>query len=301
MLNSPIKKAVIPVAGIGTRMLPATKAQRKEMLPVAGKPLIQYSVEEAAASGIETVILVTGAHSAPLLAHFARDIALEQLLEKQGKFKEADRTRLLSQLVTFCTVNQTAPLGLGHSVYCARELVGNEPFVLLLPDVIIDGAQPCTAQLRDAYYECGGNVIATRRLHRSELRRHGVVAPAGSIGDDLRPFRITALVEKPALENAPSDLGVFGRYLLQPAIFEYIERLLRIAAGEIQLTDALNLMAKEQAVYGLQFTGEHFDAGEPVGFLKANIALSLKDPELGSELRTFLQSLCATEPRSNSR
>ena len=270
-------------------MLPATKAQRKEMLPVAGKPLIQYSVEEAAASGIERVVLVTGEHSAPLLEHFQRNIALEDLLQERGQLKQAELMKNLSELVTFCTIDQPNPQGLGHSVYCARELIGDEPFVLLLPDVIIDAAQPCAAQLVEAYQECGGSVIATRRLHPSELQRHGVLAPPQDARGDLAQcFRVTALVEKPSPEEAPSSFGVFGRYLLQSNIFEYLERTLPDANGEIQLTDALNLMAREHAVYGLQFQGEHFDAGEPFGFLKANIALSLKDPQLGVELREFL-------------
>ena len=291
MPNPSIKKAVIPVAGAGTRMLPATKALSKEMMPVAGKPLIQYSVEEAAASGIETVVLVTSERSAALLEHFQRNFALEELLEKRGQHREADRLKALSQLVTFRTVEQTEPLGLGHAVYCARHLIGDEPFALLLPDVIIDAARPCTAQLIDAYRKGQGSVIATRRVPPSELHRFGVIVPANGKSSNLsRHFRIAGLVEKPSPENAPSDFGVFGRYVLEPTIFEYLGRLVPNALTEIQVTDALNAMARGRSIYGLQFDGEHFDAGEPLGFLKANVALALEDSQLGLEFRTFLQS-----------
>ena len=284
-----IKKAVIPVAGMGTRMLPATKAQRKEMLPVAGKPLLQYAVEEAATSGIETVVLITGDRSASLLEHFKRDIALEELLESRGQRREAELVRSLSDLVTFCTVQQASPRGLGHAVYCALNAVGNEPFVLLLPDVIIDAARPCAAQLIDIYRQCGGSLIAVRQLQPTDLPRHGVVTPDKSrVGDAAKCFRITGLVEKPAVEKAPSNFGVFGRYLLQPSIFRFIESSLSNDNAEIQLTDSLNLMAKEESIRGFQFSGEHFDAGDLVGFLKANLWLSLKDNEARSEIRSFL-------------
>jgi len=289
MPKSYIKKAVIPVAGMGTRMLPATKAQRKEMLPVAGKPLIQYSVEEAAASGIETVILVTGDRSASLIEHFKRNVELEELLESRGQLREAELLRSLSDLVTFCTVQQSTPRGLGHAVYCAHKVVGDEPFVVLLPDVIIDAARPCTAQLIEAYGQLSGSIIGVRQLHPTELKRHGVVMPInGDANDGSNCFRIKGLVEKPAPEKAPSHFGVLGRYLLQPSIFRFIERMFSNDDAEIQLTDSLDLMAKEESVHAFQLSGEHFDAGDRAGFLRANIRLSLKDRELQTDIKSFL-------------
>jgi UTP--glucose-1-phosphate uridylyltransferase len=299
MPNVPIRKAVIPVAGLGTRMLPATKAQRKEMLPVAGKPLVQYSVEEAAASGIETIVLVTGDRSASLVEHFKRNVALEELLERRGQLREAELVRSLSDLVTFCTVEQPSPHGLGHAVYCALEAIGNEPFVLLLPDVIIDAVHPCAAQLIDAYHECGGSVIAVRQLHPTELQRHGVVTPANAkVRHGAKCFRIISLVEKPKAEQAPSEFGVFGRYLLQPSIFRFIERNCSNNGAEIQLTDSLNLMAKEEPIHGFQFSGEHFDAGDKIGFLQANIWLSLKDKEVELDITSFMRKCLQNPPNT---
>jgi UTP--glucose-1-phosphate uridylyltransferase len=301
-MSNPINKAVIPVAGIGTRMLPATKAQRKEMLPVAGKPLIQYAVEEAAVSGIDTIVLVTGSRSASLLEHFQRDVLLEETLASQGRAREAELIRKLSDLVTVCAVEQSRPLGLGHAVYCARDLVGGEPFALILPDVIIDAAYPCTAQLIEAYGECEGSIIATRRIDSSEFQRHGVVALADSGFDDAnQTFRIAGFVEKPAPEKAPSHFGVFGRYILEPEVFGCIEPDLSVGEREIQLTDALDRLAKQHSVYGVQFSGQHFDAGNPLGFLEANVSLSLNDPSLGSEFRTFLQDVLKTSQTKSAR
>ena len=300
MSNPKIAKAVIPVAGLGTRMLPATKALRKEMLPIAGKPLIQYAIEEAAASGIETVILVTGDHSAMLIEHFERNTTLENLLEKQGRFEEAERLRALSRLVTFRTVAQSTPLGLGHAIYCSRELVGNEPFAVLLPDVIIHAVVPCTAQLVKAYDKHKASLIATRRLQQSELQRHGVIAPADPQNDDATGIiRVSGLIEKPSAASAPSSFGVFGRYLLQPSVFEYLESLVPSAKAEVQLTDALSAMAKDHPMYGVEFAGDHFDAGDPVGFVLANVAISLKDGYLGPRVRELLR--CHLDEASNPK
>jgi UTP--glucose-1-phosphate uridylyltransferase len=286
MSNQKITKAVIPVAGLGTRMLPTTKALRKEMLPVAGKPMIQHAVEEASASGIKTVVLVTGERGATLLEHFERNPSLERLLEECGQFEKAERLRQLSSLVSFCTVPQAEPLGLGHAVYCARNLIGDEPFAVILPDVVIHASVPCTAQLIQGCETHSGSFIAIRHLHQQELQRHGIVDSADfAKQDSLEVFRLSRLIEKPLPENAPSHFGIFGRYVLEPAIFEYLERVLSTSSGEVQLTEALNLMAKDRSVFGLLFDGEHFDAGDPLGFITANIALSLKIPELEIELR----------------
>jgi len=272
-------------------MLPATKALRKEMLPVAGKPILQYAVEEAAASGIETVVLVTGNHSASLLKHFARDFELEELLEQRGQIKEAELVRHLSELVTFCTVKQDRPLGLGHAISCTSSVIGSETFAVLLPDVIIEGNEPCTLQLIRASLECNASILAVRGLTTDQVRRHGVVSyDQTSLSTSLDCFRITGLVEKPEPERAPSTYGVFGRYVLRAEIFDYIRDMPEHPA-EIQLTDALDRMAQDWELFGLLFEGDHYDTGDRMGFLHANLAISLKDPRFRTELRSLLETL----------
>jgi UTP--glucose-1-phosphate uridylyltransferase len=287
-----IVKAVIPAAGFGTRMLPATKAVPKEMLPVAGKPLIQYAVEEAVASGIETVIVVTRDDHSLIPAHFARDRELESFLDQQRLDTSTDLLRPLPELVNLQYVHQRNPLGLAHAVSCARPLVGEEPFVVLLPDVIMINGEPVTSQIIRAHEEMGGSVVTVREVEPSDVVRFGIVRVDRSVvRPSSRSVRITGLVEKPSADHAPSRLGVFGRYLLEPSIWKAIAQTPPDSRGEVQLTDALNLLCQKESLFGLCFEGQHYDAGDPMGYLKANIELSLRDPRLGPPLLEYLSSL----------
>jgi UTP--glucose-1-phosphate uridylyltransferase len=284
-----ITKAVIPAAGFGTRMLPATKVLPKEMLPVASKPLIQYAVEEAAASGIGTVILVIRQEKSALQEHFRRDSDLEFFLESRGKKEEAALVRSLSNLAEIRCALQDEPRGLAHAIGCTRHLVGEEPFAVLLPDVIIDAAEPCTKQLIRAYEEHPGSIIAIREVEPQELRRHGVVRVEDSQDTcNGRMLRAISLAEKPALESPPGRFGIFGRYLLEPEIFAHIEKTTPGKDGEVQLTDALDRMCRQTPVYGFCFKGRHYDAGDHLGFLKVSIELALRDAEFQRPLREFL-------------
>ena len=271
-----ITKAVIPAAGFGTRMLPTTKALPKEMLPVAAKPMIQYAVEEAAAAGIETIIFVVRSNKSVIKAHFGPDPELVSLLEQRHQFGAASAVRRLGEFAELRFVEQEKPLGLAHAISCARSLVGDEPFAVLLPDVIIKAAEPATLQLMHAYEQHGGSVVAVREIKSHEVERFGVVRasdmPSSSFGSSIR---ITQLVEKPLPLDAPSRWGISGRYLLEPLIWDAIAKTRCGAGGEVQLTDALNLLCHQRAVYGFVFEGQHYDTGDPVGYLKANIELSV--------------------------
>jgi UTP--glucose-1-phosphate uridylyltransferase len=289
-----VVKAVIPAAGFGTRMLPATRAIPKEMLPVAGKPLIQYAVEEAAASGIETAVIVVRSRNSPIQAHFSPNPELESFLQQRQLADTAEIVRRLAELVELQFVEQEKPLGLAHAILCARSFVGNEPFVVLLPDVIIASDQPAALQLIRAHMDHAGSAVAIREIEYQDVRRHGVVRVERTNSPRSSKYvRVTGLVEKPSPEAAPSGLGIFGRYLLEPAIWEAIERTKADGRGEVQLTDALDLLCQSNLVFGLCFEGHHYDAGDLMGYLKANIELSLRDPQLRSSLRHYLSSLQA--------
>ncbi len=288
-----VRKAVLPAAGLGTRFLPATKAQPKEMLPVVDKPLIQYSVEECVASGIETIIIVTGRGKNAIEDHFDAAPELERFLEEKGKQQLAEQVRKISNLIQFSYTRQKEPLGLGHAVLCARELVGNEPFAVLLGDVIIDSAVPATRQLIEVFEGTGTGVIAVQEVPRTQTKLYGIVdaVPEQDSPWGKRLQRIRGLVEKPAPEEAASTLGVTGRYVLPPEIFDCIERTGHGALGEIQLTDALVLQAKEKGLYALVVDGTTYDAGDKLGFLKATVEFGLKNPEFGGAFREYLKSL----------
>jgi UTP--glucose-1-phosphate uridylyltransferase len=289
-----IVKAVIPAAGFGTRMLPATKAIPKEMLPVAGKPLIQYAVEEAAASGIETVILVVRSHKSLIQAHFARDLELESFLQRRHFTNAAELVRRVEQPVEVRFVEQEKPLGLAHAISCAQSLVGNESFVVVLPDVIVASAEPATLQLIRAHQDHAGSVVAIREIQQQDVERHGIVRIERSAAlPSSKSVRVIGLVEKPWPAAAPSRLGVFGRYLLEPAIWDVIARTNPDARGEVQLTDALNLLCQTNLLLGLCFEGHHYDAGDPLGYLKANIELSLRNPHTRPALLEYLARLQA--------
>jgi UTP--glucose-1-phosphate uridylyltransferase len=267
------------------------------MFPLDGKPLIQYAVEEAAASGIKTVILVIRENKSAVQDHFKRDSKLESLLKSHGKAKEATLVRRLSEIVEIRTIQQDVPQGLAHAVACARPLVDGETFAVLLPDVIIDSPEPCTRQLIDAYTEYPASIIAIREIRRQELRRYGVVRVRGNGHQDSangRLLRAVSLVEKPAMERGPVHFGIFGRYVLGPEIFEYLQRLRFAKDGEIQLTEGLDRLCRQRPVYGFRFDGTHYDVGDRLGFLKASVGLALKNPKLHRPMQEFLAQLQLT-------
>ena len=288
-----VRKAVLPAAGLGTRFLPATKAQPKEMLPVVDKPLIQYVVEECLESGIENIIIVTGRGKNAIEDHFDNAPELEHFLETKGKRQQVEMVRSIGRTIRFSYTRQREPLGLGHAVLTARELVGDEPFAVLLGDVIIPGPCPATKQLTDVYAEVGLGTIAVEPVPRERTHLYGVIdpEPAGDSkwGDHL--FRIRTLVEKPKPENAPSNLAITGRYVLPPEIFDCLERTPPGSGGEIQLTDGLKLLAQERGLYALEYKGQSYDAGDKLGFLKATVEIALQNPEFGEDFRAYLRNL----------
>jgi UTP--glucose-1-phosphate uridylyltransferase len=289
-MNAPLRKAVFPVAGLGTRFLPATKAMPKEMLTVVDKPLIQYVVEEARDAGIEHFILVTGRNKAVIEDHFDIQYELNATLRERGRtsvLEELDRDVPEAGAMSF--TRQQVPLGLGHAVWCARELVGDEPFAVLLPDMIMRGTMGCLKQMAEVYRETGGNIIAVEACDPAETGKYGIVGVGESVGDDA--FRITAMVEKPKPESAPSNLYITGRYILQPEIFAHLGEKQRGAGNEIQLTDAMIKLAETQAFYGCRFGGRTFDCGSRLGFLAANVAFGLDRPDLSGDLVKEIRAL----------
>jgi len=288
-----VRKAVLPAAGLGTRFLPATKAQPKEMLPVVDKPLVQYVIEECSASRIENVIVVTGRGKNAIEDHFDYAPELESFLEGKGKTDLAEMVRAISNMVHFSYTRQKDPLGLGHAVLAARELVGDEPFAVLLGDVIIPGPHPATRQCMDIYEETGLGVIAVETVPREKIHLYGVIAgePVKDAQRGDRLLRVKDLIEKPKAEKAPSNLAVTGRYVLPPVIFEYLEQVKPGAGGEIQLTDALRMLAQNEGLYALVYEGKSYDAGDKLGFQKANVELALENPEFGEDFRAYLRGL----------
>jgi len=285
-----IRKAVIPAAGWGMRFLPSTKAVPKAMLPVVDKPLVQYAVEEAFASGIEQVIVVTPSARSAIEGHFDPSPELERALQQKGEERLLGKVRRLADLGDVCCVRQKEPLGLGDAVLTAREMVGDEPFAVLLPDDIFDADIPLLQQMLQVYRRHKGSVLALWRVSKENTRRYGIVTPK-PLGD--RVFQVLDVVEKPNAEDAPSDLAIMGRYILTPEVFETLQVTPRGKGGEVQLTDGLALLLGQQAVYGYEFEGIYHDAGTPLSLLKASLALALKSPETGAELREYLKSLAA--------
>jgi len=288
-----VRKAVLPVAGLGTRFLPATKAQPKEMLPVVDKPLIQYAVEECIASGIENVIFVTGRRKNAIEDHFDFAPELERFLEDKGKKKQAEMVRQISGGLHFSYTRQMEALGLGHAVLTARELVGDEPFAVLLGDVIMDGRVPATKSLVEIYEATGIGAITVEEVPHDRVQLYGIVdaVPEKNSRWDSHVLRIKDLVEKPAPERAPSNLGVSGRYLLPPEIFEYLAKTKPGAGGEIQLTDGLRALAKKEGLLAHVYEGKTYDAGDKLGFLVATVEFGLKNPDFGKDFRAYLKGL----------
>jgi UTP--glucose-1-phosphate uridylyltransferase len=288
-----VRKAVLPVAGLGTRFLPATKAMPKEMLCVVDKPLIQYAVEECIASGIENIIFVTGRRKSAIEDHFDSQPELEQFLEERGRPAQAQMVREISGGLHFSYTRQSEALGLGHAVLTARELVGDEPFAVLLGDVIMDGPVPATRSLVEIYEKTGIGAIAVEEVSPEQVHLYGIIsaAPAKNSPDGDRLLRVKDLVEKPKAADAPSNLGVTGRYVLPPEIFDYLENTKPGAGGEIQLTDGLRMLAQKEGLYAHVYHGKTYDAGDKLGFLKATVEIALRNPHLGEDFRKYLQRL----------
>ena len=286
--NSTIRKAVFPVAGLGTRFLPATKAQPKEMLPLVDKPIIQYGVEEAMASGVDNIILVTGRGKNAIEDHFDVNIELETFLEARGKTEQLAEIRKISNLIKFAYVRQGEPLGLGHAVLVSQGLVGNEPFAVILGDDVIDANPPALQQMIEVFREVDGPVIAVERVPRDEVGAYGILA-----SEPVREgvHRIVDLIEKPRPEDAPSNLAIIGRYLLTPDIFPELEATAGDRSGEIQLTNGLRRLLKKRPLYGVEIDGVRHDTGNKLGFLRAVVYFALRRPELAGPFRRYLGGL----------
>jgi UTP--glucose-1-phosphate uridylyltransferase len=288
-----IQKAVLPVAGLGTRFLPATKAQPKEMLPIVDRPLVQYAVEEVAAAGIPLVIFVTGRGKAAIENHFDVSFELEHQLSGRGKEELRDQVRSIAKLASITYVRQQEARGLGHAILTARDLVGDEPFAVLLSDDVIDAPTPCIKQMMDVFARYGRSVVAIQRVPRKTVSSYGVIRGTPVSDPDYagKLFRIEDMVEKPSPEKAPSNLAIIGRYILTPTIFAELASTRPGAGKEIQLTDALRRLLKKEPVYGYLFEGKRYDAGDKLGFLEATVEFALKQPGLGKEFRKYLKTL----------
>lgn len=288
MTRTVIRKAVFPAAGLGTRFLPATKAQPKEMLPLVDKPIIQYGVEEAVASGIDNIVIVTGRGKYAIEDHFDVSVELESFLEAKGKTEQLEEIRKITELFKVAYVRQGEPLGLGHAVLVAEPLVGNEPFAVVLADDVIDAKPPALRQMMDVFDAQGGPVLCVERVPMDDVSSYGVIA-----GDEIAPgvFRITDLVEKPPRAEAPSDLAIIGRYILTPDIFPELESIGNDRTGEIQLTNGLRSLLRKRPIFACQVDGVRHDTGNKLGYLKAMVYFALQRPEIAGAFREYLASL----------
>lgn len=285
-----VRKAIIPAAGLGTRFLPATKAQPKEMLPIVDKPAIQYIVEEAIASGVEDIIIVTGRNKRAIEDHFDRSVELESMLAEKHKDDLLEIVQDIGRMAEIHYIRQKEPLGLGHAVYCARKFIGNEPFAVLLGDDIMVGDPPCLAQLIGLYEKTGSPMVAVAEVPESDVSKYGIVAPEPSdIGEHV--YRVTDLLEKPPREIAPSNLAIIGRYVLDPSIFDILEEQEPGGGGEIQLTDAMRKMNERLPMLACKFNGERYDVGDKFGYIEATIELALKNKELREEVSRYLKKV----------
>jgi UTP--glucose-1-phosphate uridylyltransferase len=291
-----VKKAVIPAAGFGTRFLPATKVVPKELLPIVDKPTIQYIMEEAVAAGIDQVILITGREKGSIEDHFDTSVELEDHLKKKGREDLLKIVRDIAEMVTLVSVRQKEPLGLGHAILCAKRVIRNEPFAVLLGDDLIDARIPCIKQMIDVYERLrrewnlskGLALIAIQKVPKSETHLYGIIR-GKKVAD--RVYRVEELVEKPERGKAPSNLAIIGRYILPPEILDILDQVPKDKRGEIQLTDGLKELGRSVPIFGYEFLGDRYDAGDKLGFLQANVSFGLKHPELGSKLRRFLKEL----------
>ncbi len=285
-----VRKAVIPAAGLGTRFLPATKAQPKEMLPIVDKPTIQYIIEEAAAAGVEDIIVVTGRNKRSIEDHFDRSIELEMELEKGAKEELLKLVRDIPEIANIHFIRQKQPLGLGHAVLTASHFIGDEPFAVLLGDDVVISKKPCLQQMVEVFSEYKTSILGVQQVSEDVVHKYGIV-DCRNVDD--RVFKVKDLVEKPAREEAPSNIAILGRYILTPAIFSYLETQEKGAGGEIQLTDSLKRLAHDEAMYAYVFKGHRYDGGSKLGFLQANIEFGLRNPEISDDLKDYLHELLA--------
>ncbi|EOS22699.1 UTP-glucose-1-phosphate uridylyltransferase [Lachnospiraceae bacterium 3-1] len=283
-----VKKAIIPAAGLGTRFLPATKAQPKEMLPIVDKPTIQYIIEEAVEAGIQDIIIVTGRNKRSIEDHFDRSIELELELEKGKKQEMLDMVKEISEMANIHYIRQKEPRGLGHAILAAQHFIGNEPFAVLLGDDVVVSKQPCLGQMLDVFREYQTSILGVQAVGHEVVNKYGIIA--GKQVDE-RVYKVRDMVEKPSLEEAPSNIAVLGRYIITPEIFGFLETQDAGQGGEIQLTDALKRLAKEQAMYAYDFKGHRYDVGTKTGFIQANIEFALRSEELKDEMKGYLQNL----------
>lgn len=288
-LKTKIKKAVIPAAGLGTRFLPATKAQPKEMLPIVDKPTLQYIIEECVASGIEDILIITGRNKKSIEDHFDKSVELEMELEKAGKEEMLEMVREISDMVNIHFIRQKEPRGLGHAILCARTFVGNEPFAVLLgDDVVYNDQKPCLKQLIDCYGEYNTSVLGVQTVAPENVNKYGIV---GGIQIEDRVYKVKELVEKPSLKEAPSNVAILGRYIITPKIFEILENTVPGKGNEIQLTDALLKLIEEEAMYAYDFEGRRYDVGDKLGFLEATIEYALRKEELRDDFIEYLKNI----------
>ena len=297
LVNTRVRKAVFPAAGLGTRFLPATKAQPKEMLPLVDKPIIQYGVEEAAQSGVSSIIIVTGRGKNAIEDHFDVSVELETYLEARGKREQLEEIRKISNMINFAYVRQGEPLGLGHAVLVTRDLVGDEPFAVVLADDVIDATPPAVKQMIDVFERVQGPVLAVERVSKEEVSNYGVIAPVAgaSLGDGV--YQVRDLVEKPARADAPSDLAIIGRYILTPDIFPALAATQSDRTGEIQLTNGLRELLKSRPIYACEIKGVRHDTGNKLGYLKAMVYFALRRPDLADKFSEYLASTGAAMPR----
>ncbi|MGG7214892.1 UTP--glucose-1-phosphate uridylyltransferase GalU [Clostridium nigeriense] len=288
-MEKKIKKAVIPAAGLGTRFLPATKAQPKEMLPIVDKPTLQYIIEECVASGIEEILIITGRNKKSIEDHFDRSIELEMELEKSGKKEMLEMVRNISDMVNIHFIRQKEPRGLGHAILCAKTFMGNEPFAVLLgDDIVYNDEKPCLKQLIDCYGEYKTSVLGVQKVAPENVNKYGIV---GGIQIEDRVFKVKELVEKPSLEEAPSNVAILGRYIITPRIFEILENTAPGKGNEIQLTDALLKLIEEEAIYAYDFEGKRYDVGDKLGFLEATVEYALRREELKDDFMEYLKTI----------
>ena len=289
-MQKKVRKAVIPAAGLGTRFLPATKAQPKEMLPIVDKPTLQYIIEEAVASGIEEILIITGRNKKSIEDHFDRSVELEMELEKSGKEEMLKMVREISDMVNIHFIRQKEPRGLGHAILCAKTFVGNEPFAVLLgDDVVYNDNKPCLKQLIDCYEEYKTSVLGVQTVEPQDVNKYGIV---GGLHIEDRVYKVKNLIEKPAVEEAPSNVAILGRYIITPKIFEILENTKPGKGNEIQLTDALLELIKHEAMYAYDFEGRRYDVGDKLGFLKATVDFALKRPNLQNDFIQYLREVC---------
>lgn len=288
-MGNKIRKAIIPAAGLGTRFLPATKAQPKEMLPIVDKPTLQYIIEECVASGIEEILIITGRNKKSIEDHFDRSVELEMELEKSGKQEMLEMVREISDMVNIHFIRQKEPRGLGHAILCAKTFVGNEPFAVLLgDDVVYNDEKPCLKQLIDCYGEYKTSVLGVQTVDPNDVNKYGIV---GGIHIEDRVYKVKNLVEKPSIEESPSNVAILGRYIITPRIFEILEETKPGKGNEIQLTDALLQLVKEEAMYAYDFEGRRYDVGDKLGFLQATVEYALRKPELREGFIEYLKGL----------